>query len=429
MKRLLNRAGHPTWMPLLMATLLFLTLRSAIGQVTTADLTGTISDPTGAIIPKATVILANLDTGLKKQTTSSDSGDYTFSLLPPGRYSVNITAPGFKSFSVPSVNLLAGDRVRVNGKLEIGQASESVTVEGSTSTALQTDNSTMITGLAGQSVQDLPLNGRNFINLAQVTAGANEGATNGLLSGTRPDDRRATSSLSVNGQSDVINNQLIDGMDNNERIIGTIGVRPSIDAIAEVRIQTNSYAAEVGRAAGGVVNIISKSGTNHFHGTLYEFFRNDKLDAVPFQFGAHNPNPELRLNQFGGSIGGPVKHGNTFFFGDFEGFRLVQGTPPVSLTVPTAYEVANPGDFTDVGGPLVANPDPAGLAYFKLFPAPNVGTNQYVGSQNRIQNYETFDIRIDHQFNSNNLLYGRYTYNNVSTYTPGVFPAAKFAGT
>jgi hypothetical protein len=399
-----------------------------MAQVTTGDMVGTITDPSGAIIPNATVTLLNLNTGLKKQTVSSETGDYTFSLLPPGRYSVSMTATGFKSFSVSNVNLLAGARVRVNGQLEIGQASETVTVQGSATAALQADSSTMITGLEGQSVQDLPLNGRNFINLAQVTPGANEGPTNGLLSGTRPDDRRATTSLSVNGQSDVINNQLIDGMDNNERIIGTIGVRPSIDAIAEVRIQTNSYAAEVGRAAGGVVNIITKSGTDHLHGTLYEFFRNDKLDAVPFQFGAHNPNPELRQNQFGGSIGGPIKRGNTFFFGDFEGFRLVQGTPPISLTVPTAYEVAHPGDFSDAGGPVIANPDPAGLAYFKLFPSPNVGTNQYVGSQNRIQNYETFDVRIDHQFNANNLLYGRYTYNNVTTATPGVFPAASFAG-
>ncbi len=396
-------------------------------QVTTVDVVGTVTDTTGAIVPNAKVTLTNLDTKQTRNTNSSGSGDYAVTLLPPGRYKIQISASGFKNFEVSSISLLAGDRVRVNGSMQVGTTSETVTVEG-TAPALQTDNSTMITGLEERSVQDLPLNGRNFVNLAQVQAGVNEGPPNGLTSGTRPDDRRATSSMSVNGQSDVINDELIDGTDNNERIIGTLGVRPSIEAIAEVRIQTNSYAAEVGRTAGGVVNIITKSGTDQFHGSLYEFFRNDKLNAVPFQFGAHNPNPELRQNQFGGSIGGPIKRGKAFFFGDYEAFRLIQGTPPAALTVPTAYEVAHPGDFTDVGGPLITSPDPIGLAYFKLFPAPNVGTNQYVGSQNRTQFSNTFDVRLDHQFNPNNLLYGRYTYNNVNTFTPGIFPSASFAG-
>jgi hypothetical protein len=184
-----------------------------------------------------------------------------------------MSAPGFKGFEVPSLALQAGDRIRVTGALQIGQATETVTVQA-TAAAMQTDSSSMITGLEEKSVQDLPLNGRNFINLAQVSAGANEGPANGLTSGTRPDDRRQTASLSVNGQSDVINDQLVDGMDNNEQIIGTIGVRPSIDAILEVRIQTNNYSAEVGRAAGVVVNIITKSGGDKFHGSLYEFFRN-----------------------------------------------------------------------------------------------------------------------------------------------------------
>ncbi len=416
-----------TWQVLLLAGFLFLSPCAIWAQVTTADLTGTVGDSSGAIVPNAKITLTNLDTKQTRATTSSGSGDYTLTLLPPGRYMIQITAPGFKTFQVPSIALLAGDRARVNGTMQIGTTSETVTVEG-TAPALQTDNSTMITGLEERSVQDLPLNGRNFINLAQVQAGANEGPPNGLTSGTRPDDRRATSSLSVNGQSDVINDQLIDGMDNNERIIGTLGVRPSIEAIAEVRIQTNSYEAEVGRTAGGVVNIITKSGTDHYHGSLYEFFRNDKLNAVPYQFGAHNPNPELRQNQFGGSVGGPIKRGKAFFFGDYEAFRLIQGTPPTSVTVPTSYEVAHPGDFTDVGGPLITSPDPLGLAYFKLYPAPNVGTNQFVGSQNRTQFSNTFDVRFDHQFDSNNLLYGRYTYNKVSTFTPGILPSASFAG-
>lgn len=427
MKKIAGRTTHRVWQQFLLAAVLLLSASSLLAQVTTADVVGTVTDTTGAIVPNASITLTSIDTNEQRSTTSTGSGDYTITLLNPGHYTLQVSAPGFKGFKVRSLALEAGDRARVNCALQVGQTSETITVAG-TAPALQTDNSSLITGLEETSVQDLPLNGRNFVNLAQVTAGANEGPPNGLSSGTRPDDRRQTSSLSVNGQSDILNNQLIDGMDNNERLIATIGVRPSIDAIAEVRIQTNDYTAEVGRAAGGVENIITKSGSDQLHGTAYEFFRNDVLNAYPYQFGAHNPNPELRQNQFGGSLGGPIKSGRTFYFGDYEAFRLIQGQAPSSLTVPTAYEVAHPGDFTDTGGPLITSPDPAGLAYFKLFPAPIVGTNQFVGSQNKTQFSNTADVRIDHQFNANNLLFGRFTYNNVSTLTPGIFPAAKFAG-
>ena len=154
-------------------------------------------------------------------------------------------------------------------------------------------------------MQDLPVNGRNFVRLVQLVPGATEGLPNSLASGTRPDDRRQTSAISINGALDNQNNQLIDGMDNNERAIGTMGVKPSIDAIAEVKVQTNMYTAEVGRTAGGVVNIITKSGTNDFHGSAFEFNRNDQFDARNF-FATTEPKPKLDQNQYGGSVGGPV---------------------------------------------------------------------------------------------------------------------------
>ncbi|NUQ26956.1 MAG: TonB-dependent receptor, partial [Acidobacteriaceae bacterium] len=382
---------------------------------------------TGAGVIGAKVTVTNLQTKDTRSVVTSETGDYTFTLLNPGEYSVTIEATGFKTYHVGAVQLAAGDRARVNGKLDIGAASDTVTVEASTP-ALQTDSSAIVSGLTEKAVQDLPLNGRNFINLAQLSPGATEGPPNGLTSGTRPGDRRASVSISVNGQSDVINNQLIDGIDNNERMVGTIAVRPSVEAIAEVRVQTNAFTAEVGRTAGSVINIITKSGTNAFHGTLFEFFRNDKLNAYPFQFGARNAKPELRQNQYGGSLGGPILRNKTFFFGDYEGFRLVQGNAPTTLTVPTAYQHNHPGDFTDVGGPLITSPDPIGIAYLGLYPLPNVGTNQYVGSRNRIQNTYTTDLRIDHQMNQSNFFFGRLSYNNAYTRTPGIFPLAKFAG-
>ncbi len=158
--------------------------------------------------------------------------------------------------------------------------------------ALQSDSSVLTTVITQKATQDLPLNARNYVNLAQLAPGANEGPPNGLSSGGRPDDRRLTSGISVNGQSDTINDWMIDGLDNNERIIGTTGIRPSIEAISEVNIQSNTYTAEVGRTAGGVINVITKSGTNNFHGSAFEFFRNDVLDAYPLQFGAHNSETE-----------------------------------------------------------------------------------------------------------------------------------------
>jgi hypothetical protein len=263
---------------------------TAVAQVTTADLLGTVQDPSGASVPGAKVTVTNTGTKETRSATTGGSGEYTLTLLNPGHYAVSISANGFKSYAVADIQLVAGDRARVDGKLEVGAANDTVTVEAQ-APALQADSSALVNGLTEKAVQDLPLNGRNFINLAQVTPGANEGPPNGLTSGNRPGDRRPSVSVSVNGQSDIINNQLIDGMDNNERMVSSIAVRPSIDAIAEVRVQTNAFTAEVGRTAGSIINIVTKSGTNDYHGSVYEFFRNDILNAFPYQFGAITGSP------------------------------------------------------------------------------------------------------------------------------------------
>ena len=148
---------------------------------------------------------------------------------------------------------------------------------------LQADNATVSSTVTAKAVQDLPLNGRNFVQLVALVPGANEGQGNGLSSGGRPDDRRTNAAgLSVNGQDESLNNWIIDGIDDNERVIGTIGIKPNVEGIQEITVETNSYAAEAGRTAGGVVSIITKSGTNHFHGSAYEYFRNDVFDARNF---------------------------------------------------------------------------------------------------------------------------------------------------
>jgi Carboxypeptidase regulatory-like domain/TonB dependent receptor len=416
---------------LVLFAFLLLTALPGRAQSTTADMTGTVSDNTGAIVPQATVTLTNLATKEIRTAKTTSAGDYTFTLLTPGSYSISVTEEGFKGFVVSQINLAAGDRAREDAKLEIGATNEVVEVTGQ-APALQTDSSALTSTVTEKAVQDLPLNGRNYINLAQITPGANEGPPNGLNSGARPDDRRQTSSISVNGQDDVINDQLVDGMDNNERIIGTIGVRPSIEAISQINVQTNTYTAEVGRTAGGIINIITKSGSNNFHGSAYEFFRNDALDANPFQFGANNRKPELRQNQFGGSIGGPIIHGKTFFFADYEGLRQVQGSNPIVSQVPTLaqYNLLRSDPQALAHGAV----DPIGLQYAMLYPMPNgPSTNNgasapFITSPVTSLDSDTVDGRIDQQFNQNNLLYGRYTYNRVPSVHPGQLPITTEAG-
>jgi Carboxypeptidase regulatory-like domain/TonB dependent receptor len=414
------------------ATVLVLVLPasySLVAQQTTADVVGTVTDTSGAVIPGATVALTNLDTGETQTTFTTQSGDYVFNLLKPNEYSLTITSNGFKSLKIPSISISTGDRAREDAHLEIGATNQTVEVR-TLAPALQTDSSVLSTTITNEAVQSLPLNGRNFIDLARLVPGANAGLPGAPSSGTRPDDRRQSASISVNGQTDLINDEMIDGMDNNERIIGLIGVRPSIEAIQEVRVQTNTYTAEVGRTAGGIINIISKSGTNQFHGSAYEYFQNTALNAYPYNFGAVLPKPAFHQNQFGGSFGGPIRRNKTFFFADYEDLRIAKANNPAGSTVPTAYEVAHIGDFSDnpsLGRVVIpaSQFDNAGLQYFKLFPTPNQPgfANNYISASKYSMDAATVDARVDHRFNDSNLFYARYTYNQVSGFLGGLLPA------
>ena len=398
----------------------------AHAQLTTSDIIGTVTDASGAVVPNAQVTLKSLATNQARTVTTDASGTYSFTLLQPGHYSILVSTNGFKSTTIADLGVEAGDRARNDVKLELGNITESVSVEAQTP-LLQSENATVSTTVTSQSVQDLPLNGRNYVQLVQLVPGANEGPGNGLTSGGRPDDRRQSSSFSVNGQDDTLNNFNIDGFDNNERVIGTSGVRPNVEGIQEISIQTNSYAPEAGRTAGGVINIVTKSGANTFHGSAYEYFRNDIFDARQV-LQTTGRKPELRQNQFGGSIGGRIWRDRTFFFGDYEGFRQVNGVTYQS-TVPTIDEYnaingiggATPQQLVN-GGNGTANYsiNPIALNYLKLFPAPTNSnlTNNYVISPTRTSNSTVFDTRVDHRFNGNNLFFGRYTYNKVDSFIP-----------
>jgi cellobiose-specific phosphotransferase system component IIB len=237
-----------------------------MAQDTTATILGNVTDSTGAAIPKAEVTVTNTQTNVATVVQTTDSGAYTVPQLIPGSYSVVIKMAGFGTANISNLVVTAGDRRRADATLAVGATSETVEVT-TQAPILQTDSSSIASSVPERAVQDLPLNGRNFINLVQVIPGATEAAPNSINSGNRPDDRRPSSSVSINGQSEVLNDQLVDGLDNNERVIGTIGVRPAIDSIQEVRILTNSFSADGGRAGGGLINVITKSGTNTFHGS------------------------------------------------------------------------------------------------------------------------------------------------------------------
>jgi hypothetical protein len=433
-----RRMRRPLW--LLIAVLGFVAFAGlqAFAQLTTADVIGTVRDASGALVTNAKVTLHHVETNQNTDGATDSAGNFAFTFLVPGHYSVRVEAPGFKVVTIPNLAISAGDRARADATLPIGQASETVEVVAQ-SPLLQTDNATISSTIDQSAVQDLPLNGRNFVQLVQLAPGANEGPGNGLTSGNRPDDRRSTNGLSVNGFDDVLNNEIIDGIDNNERIIGTIGVKPSIESIQEVTVQTNNYAPEIGRTAGGVVNVITKSGTNNFHGSAYEYLRNDLFDSK-FVTSTVGAKPELRQNQFGASIGGPIRKDKTFFFFDYEGSRNVQGKTYKS-TVPT---LAQYNDIHNNGGlgilaqakatgnlPSEVGPytvDPIALNYLKMYPAPNAPgdngglTNNYIVNPRRTQFGSTYDARIDQKFNSNNNMYGRWTYNDVATYTPAALP-------
>ncbi len=400
-------------------------------QLATGDILGTVTDSSGSVVAGATVRAENVGTHEVRTFTTKAAGEYVFSALQPGTYKVTVSSPTFKTFNATNVVVAASDRVRIDAPLQAGSVNELVEVTA-TPTSLQTDTTTVGSTITEKTLLDTPLNGRNYLALVQQQAGVNAGSPNSLSSGSNIVDRRQTSSISANGQEELFNNNMLDGLDNNSRTIGTLLIRPSVEAIAQVRTDINLYTAEVGRTGGAAINVISKSGDNHFHGSAYEFFRNDITDA--HNFFATGRKPEQRQNQYGGSLGGPIFRDRTFFFIDYEGLRLINGNNSVYLsTVPTAAEQATPGYLADITNPFTkaavanlpaASLDPTGLAYFKLYPLPNLpgAVNNFLYNPSAALYSSLGDVRIDHHFTQKDTLFGRYSYNRTQAYTPPYLP-------
>jgi hypothetical protein len=430
----------------LLGLAIFLTPRSAHAQVATADILGTVTDSTGAVIPEAKVIILNTGTGISASQESNKTGEFLFSHVQIGTFKLTVTAKGFKSFSVTDLALTTGQRVRVNAKLEVGSLVETVQVEASAAAQLQTDSSDISSLISANQVSEMPTSGRNYYSLIGFSAGMGSGGGGG-----DPTDTRQSMSFTANGQSSTYNNNMIDGMDNNQRTLGTVAVEPSLDALQEVKVESSNYSAEYSRTGGGIANLITKSGTNQFHGNAFEFMRNDAFDSYSWEpAGTAKTKTELRQNQFGGSLGGPILKNKAFFFGDYQGWRLINGGLKTAL-VPTAAEYdsihaystgsASSVTFNDqwdyMGGTdiTIAKDDisPLGLAWLMEAPKPLAACtatssglcgntyNWYIAA-NTVQNADTYDARIDYHYNDKNTLFGRYSHNKTVTTTPGGYP-------
>src|SRR6266581_688714 len=320
----------------------------------TAELVGKVSDPSGAGVVRSKIVATNTETGASRETLTESTGDYTLTLLPPGTNNLSVEAPGFRKLAQNGVILQIDQHARINFALQVGQVSETVDVVAS-APLLESQSSSIGRVIPSDFVNELPLNGRNFVSLAIMTPGVNgTGFSTGgtIMSGTRPDDRRPGSELFSNGNREGDNNFLYDGIDNNERLTISIVLRPAVEAVHEFKVQTSLYAADVGRNSGAVVDVITKSGTNQFHGSVFEFLRNSAMDARSFFNTKGTLFPSFRYNQFGFSTGGPVLvprvyngKNRTFFFADYEGFRR-SSLNTIVATIPTA--AMRTGNFSGI---------------------------------------------------------------------------------
>src|SRR5262245_22151491 len=305
-------------------------------QINTGGIVGRVTDPSGAVVVNATVTLENIQTGVKVEVSVNETGDYALRGLTPGMYKLTVVAPGFATFEETNARVAVAETGSHDVRLTLGETSTSVTVTSST-VALQTASSTLGTVVGGDTVRDLPLNGRNFTQLLVMTAGAASPGTTAIWGNPQAGDYRQPS---INGQDTNSTGFVLDGTNNRSNFSGGISVAPVVDDIEEFKVVSHSDSVEYAGYLGGYVNVVTKSGTNEFHGAAWEFLRNDKLDARnPFKPTVN----KLRQNQFGGNIGGPILHNRLFFFGSYQGFRQILGSTAY-YAVPTPAQIA--GDFT-----------------------------------------------------------------------------------
>jgi len=386
---------------------------SSLAQTTQGGMVGTIRDEKGAYIAGAKVTVTNPSTGLQRETKTADNGIFRLLALPTGTYEIKAEAPGFAVSTNKSIEIGVDQIRNVDIVMHVGARTETVEVQ-SEAALTQTESSKVGEIIDNQKVEDLPLNGRDFAQLARLNPGvASSGGGGGQQGG-----EGGVSGYSSNGQRSTSNNFMVDGIDNNDYFGGAAAQIPSIDSIQEFEVQTNTFSAEYGRNTGSVVNLVTKSGTNALHGSAYEFFRNDVLDARNFFNDSDFPKSALRLNQFGGTFGGPIVKNKTFYFLNYEGFRRSAGITRIT-NVPTAAERA--GLFTDQNGnPITIAVNPVSAQLFKLFPQPNLNSSfgNFISSPLQTDSTDQFLVKVDHHIGVSDTLSARFSRTGIDTFFP-----------
>jgi len=390
----------------------------------TGSFIGNVKDPSGAAIANAKITAVNASTGLKRDGVSNSEGQYVIPLLPPGNYNLHAEASGFQTQTITGLVLLVNETARADVNMTVASRNENVEVSGQVA-GVETANATLNVVIDQKDVENLPLNGRNFLQLTTLVPGSVPGIKETQNFTPTTAGTNSVNIPQVNGLREQSNNVLLDGVDNNELFLGEASAVPSPDAIQEFSVQTNLYGAEFGRGAGSIVNVVTKSGTDKFHGSLYDYFRNDALDASDF-FAVQKP--PLRRNQFGGSFGGPIIKKKTHFFGSYEGLRLTEGVTQTAI-VPTVLE--KQGNFSQsavkpidpsTGQPYPNNTiptiDPVAAKLLQFYPDPNLGGNLFVSSPSAPTTENQFLVRVDHEISSNDSLTGRYYYQNGHAIIP-----------
>jgi hypothetical protein len=421
---------------------------AAYGQTDAGSIVGTVTDNSGAVLSNEPVTITNTGNNAKIVVKTDSSGNYSATPLKIGTYTVSVEAQGFKSVTRNGIVLNVQDRLRVDFNLQVGSVNEQLTVTGATP-LLQSESSALGDVIESQQIAALPLNGRDYTQLVALTTGVVKIADGGnvVTGGTQSaTNGNAGGTFAVNGTRGLLNNFILDGIDNNSNDVGTNVLKTNVDAIAEFKVQTSNYSSEFGRSGGAVINATTKSGTNAFHGTVFDFLRNDVLDARGYFEQPDAKKAPFRQNQFGFTFGGPILRNKLFFFTDYQGTRI--GTAQTNIsTVPTPAEVN--GDFSAisstiydpnttviVNGEAVRQPfpgniipanrfDPIAHNYLLLYPTPNVPgalSNNYIANDAGSLNIDQGDIRSDYVINSKQQIFGRFSISHTDRFQEPPLP-------
>jgi len=413
---------------------------TAVAQQISGSIRGTVVDPSGAIVQSVAVSAQQTETGLTRAAVTDRNGGFVFVELPIGHYRIFAEAKGYQKYLQEGISLDINETATVTVRLKLGSETQQVEVKADAELVQNTESSLGQT-VKEREILDLPLDGRNFSQLGTLQPGVVP-LTPGLLEAGGP--ARANQAYAVDGQRPESNNFLIDGADNASAVDGGFVLKPPIDAIAEFRILSHNANAEFGRNTGSTTNIVTRSGTNSFHGAAWEFLRNDWMDASDYFTQSVQP---LKQNQFGATFGGPLVKDKTFFFGYYEGFRNRQGET-VAATVPSAAEqqgnfgelCTSTGATIDPSTGLCSNPqgqltyfgtavpfnqltlftpiDPTALKVLPFFPLPNHGSNGFIDTQTLVENNDQFGLRLDHYLSHADTLNFRYMYSSGPTTDP-----------